>query len=394
MPIPSALLPPTVNMHIVGHCNYACRYCYARFVESKQLLPLADALEILTQLRDRGARRITFAGGEPTLHPELPAMLDRCAELGLVTSLVTNASRLDRDTCRRVFPRLRWLVLSCDSPLRATNDALGRRNRLVTLGQPVRVEEATAWLHEWNAHRPASERVRLKINMVITALNVHEDPSAWLRELAPERVKLLQCCIISGENEDAADLRCEHAAFAEYHARVAAGVGDSIRVVGETSDDLLDSYAMIDPRGRFRQAREDGYTTSDPIVDVGVATAWEQVGGCSFERFRARGGEYDAGEPVVLPRPSVIAVEGLDGCGKSTLVRALAERLLPRGPAVRSERCLRCTRARRPCGTRDPNGFDSGELAREARQSGRVDHGADGEGRQPRCAHGTRDPAA
>lgn len=322
-----ARLPPTVNMHVVGHCNYACLYCYARFVESQQFLPLAEARTVIAALAARGVRRITFAGGEPTLHPDLPAMLDQCAQLGIVTSLVTNASRLDRDLCRRLFPRLRWLVLSCDSPNRTTNDALGRRNRLVAVGQPVRVEEVASWLHEWNAHREARDHVRLKINMVITSLNVHEDPSAWLRELRPERVKLLQCCIVPGENDDAAHLRCDRAAFDAYHARVDAENRDRMTIVAESSEDLLDSYAMIDPRGRFRQARAGGYVESAPIHEVGVDLAWAQVGGCDLERFRARGGEYDAGAPCRLHGPQIIAVEGLDGSGKSTAVRALAERL-------------------------------------------------------------------
>jgi len=165
---PSHCLPPTVNMHIVGHCNYRCGYCYARFEKSKTFLPLPEARRILAELKRHGATRITFAGGEPTLHPDLESMLRICAELGLVTSLVTNGSLLDRDTCRRLFPWLRWLVISCDSHVRATNDLLGRKLRRDLLGQPARVDEIVGWLKEWNAHRPVEEQVRLKMNIVVT----------------------------------------------------------------------------------------------------------------------------------------------------------------------------------------------------------------------------------
>ena len=97
-------LPPTVNMHIVGHCNYRCGYCYARFEKSKTYLPLSTARQILGDLKENGAKRITFAGGEPTLHPDLEAMLVACAEVGLVTSLVTNDNKLDQDSYQRLFP--------------------------------------------------------------------------------------------------------------------------------------------------------------------------------------------------------------------------------------------------------------------------------------------------
>jgi radical S-adenosyl methionine domain-containing protein 2 len=290
-------LPPTVNMHIVGHCNFGCLYCYARFEKAKKLLPLPAALHILDQLPSRGVTRVTFAGGEPTLHPALDAMLRGCADRHLVTSLVTNGSRLDRDACRRIFPWLRWLVLSVDSHVRETNDALGRRHRLETLGQNVRAEQVGRWVREWNALCPERDRVRLKINIVVTSLNAHEDPSAWITELRPERVKLLQCCIVPGENDDARHLACDAETFARYRARAVAAEATGVKIVAETSGDLVDSYAMIDPLGRFRQAHTEGYVESQPIADVGIDRAWEQVGGCNLERFRARGGEYDGGEP-------------------------------------------------------------------------------------------------
>lgn len=321
----AASLPPTVNLHVVGHCNFSCGYCYARFEQAKTFLPLPAARTILAQLAASGVRRITFAGGEPTLHPDLEALLRECARLGLIASLVTNGSRLDRDRCRRLFPWLRWLVLSCDSAERETNDRLGRRLRNDAIGQAARVEQAAAWLREWNAHRAPRDHVRLKLNVVVTAHNAHEDIGPWLEALRPERAKLLQCLVVPGENDDAESLRCSDEAFEAYHRRASAS--GSVTVVAETSDALLDSYAMIDPRGRFRQARAGGYVQSSLAHEVGVAAAWAQVGGCDLARFHARGGEYEDGEPSRANAHPVIAIEGLDGSGKSTVVQALARRL-------------------------------------------------------------------
>ena len=321
---PILRLPPTINMHIVGHCNFACGYCYARFEQAKTYLPLRAGFEILRQARDRGVRRVTFAGGEPTLHKDLGALLRRASELGLITSLVTNGSRLDRDTFRQLFPWLRWLVLSSDSPNAETNQAMGRRPKRLGMVGAVPVEDVAALVHEWNRRRPRQDAIRLKLNVVVTSQNVHEDPSDWLRRLAPERVKLLQCAIIPGENDDAEWLRCPREAFQEYAARVRHLVAEGITVVSETSEDLLDSYAMVDPKGRFRQARAGGYVESQPIQEVGLDAAWAGVGGCDLERFERRGGDYDDGAPARGIRAPIVALEGLDGSGKSTLVRTLA----------------------------------------------------------------------
>jgi thymidylate kinase len=163
--------------------------------------------------------------------------------------------------------------------------------------------------------------------MVVTALSAEEDPSGWLLACRPERVKLLQCLIVPGENDDAADLACPADAFEKYVSRAQQVEVEGIHVAVERADDLLDSYAMIDPRGRFRQARSDGYVTSDEIAEVGLDAAWRQVGGCDLEKFVARGGSYDDGAPPAGVTAPIIAIEGLDGCGKSTTVDAMARRL-------------------------------------------------------------------
>lgn len=326
----SVPLPPTVNMHILGHCNFACRYCYARFVTAQTPLPLSDAEQILRGLALRGVERVSFAGGEPTLHPELLAMLKICAELGLVANVVTNASRIDRPWCRSHLPWLRWLTISCDSPTSAINDAHGRRPKArLPPARPVadHVNQVAAWLREWNAARPQASRVRLKINIVVTRLNAHEDPSDWLRSLGPRRIKLLQQVVVPGENDQAADLRCSTQAFEQYARRLAALGDEGITVVAERSEQLHDSYAMVDPRGRFRQSRADGYVTSRPLLELGIDAAWAEVGAYDPDVFVARGGRYAPGRPSQGPQVRIIALEGLDGSGKSTVARLVAERL-------------------------------------------------------------------
>lgn len=320
-------LPPTVNLHIVGHCNYTCRGCYAKFEAAKTCLPLQDTITILDQLRDRGVTRVTFAGGEPTLHPELLAMLQHASRIGLVTSVVTNASRIDGQWCVHHLPWLRWLVLSCDSVDRATSDALGRAKKVDDEGQPDRVRRVSQLVHRWNHVRAAEEHVRLKINMIVTRLTQDEDPSQWLTECNPERVKLLQCLIVPGENDDASDLACTAEAFQRYAARVHTAHDAARVVVAERETDLQLSYAMVDPHGCFRQCHPSGYLTSQRILDVGMQTAWEQVGTIDHQLFVDRGGVYEHGSAATGQRPPIVAIEGLDGSGKSTMVTMLAESL-------------------------------------------------------------------
>jgi len=275
-------LPPTVNLHIVGHCNFACRFCYARFVDAKEMLPWPRLEGVLAALSARGVRRVTFAGGEPTLHPDLLAALRRCADLGLVTSVVTNGSVVGREWCRRHLPWLRWLVLSCDSPSRATCDALGRRASRDEEGQPARVLRIAETVHEWNRLRPERDHVRLKINMVVTAAGAQEDPTAWLARVRPARVKLLQALLLPGENEDAVELACSHGG---EQGRVASPEDVPRRVA---RPDCLVFLDVPEPVRRSRlRGRAGGATGEERRLDRDAAFRERVVAG-----YRALGADF------------------------------------------------------------------------------------------------------
>lgn len=292
----AATLPPTVNIHVIGSCNFDCHFCYARFVTSQVGLPLQDGQEILRLLAQAGIKKITFAGGEPTLHRDLLGLLRRTRKLGMVSALVTNASLIDDEWCRDHLPELRWLVLSLDSADAQTCIRIGRHPKRGVLDHPAQVARVAELVHRWNRQRPCADHVRLKVNMVVTSLNAHEDPSEFLVRLQPERVKLLQCGIRPGENDDAEHLRCDDGAFAAYAQRLKPLQERGITVVSEFEEDQRGSYAMIDPRGCFFQSDDTGrLTTSQPILQTGLVEAWRQVGGYDAEKFIARGGQYDPG---------------------------------------------------------------------------------------------------
>ena len=320
-------LPPTVNLHLVAVCNMRCRYCYARFLDERddQPLPVEHVARTMRELASHGVRRVTFAGGEPTLHPRLADLLATAGELGLVTAIVSNGARIDEQWIDRHGPHLRWLTLSIDSVDPQIARRLGRHAISNGYSHPDHVLEVAALVHAWNEKRPRSRRIRLKLNITITAANAHEDPSEFIRRMRPTKVKALQMLTVLGENDDAGDLHCLPEAFAAYVGRI--GVIPGVEVVVEDNEAMDGSYAMVDPNGRFYQRVDGRYRRSAPIHEVGAMAAWEMVGGYDSQRFLDRGGDYEPGALARGNLPYLVAVEGLDGTGKSTVARRLAERL-------------------------------------------------------------------
>ncbi|MBO6936309.1 MAG: radical SAM protein [Deltaproteobacteria bacterium] len=79
-------------LQVVRHCNHVCGFC------SNPTTPYSHDLSSMKTLVDdfveRGYFGIILTGGEPTLHPELPAVARYARDRGLHVRMITNGHRL------------------------------------------------------------------------------------------------------------------------------------------------------------------------------------------------------------------------------------------------------------------------------------------------------------
>lgn len=271
---------PTVNFHLFKPCDAKCRFCFATFRDINSRLPLFEAWRLLEELAAFGVRKITFAGGEPTLHPHISALILKAKSCSMTTSIVTNGSKLAK-VIEEVGDNLDFVTLSVDSADERIQQDLGRGR-----GDHVAKTMKLAAL--------VRERgIRLKVNTVVTALSVDEDMSDYLRELSPERWKAFQVLAVEGQNDgDVEDLLISSEQFEVYMARHLHLERSGIVVVPEDNDAMTDSYAMIDPLGRFFGNSNGSYRTSAPVLEIGVEAALLEAG-YSYTRLVERGGVYE-----------------------------------------------------------------------------------------------------
>jgi len=265
----------TVNFHLFKPCNLRCRFCFATFRDVRGRLPTDEVRRLLDTLAAAGCGKVNFAGGEPTLHPDIGAILEHARSLGLVVSIITNGARLRR--VLREQPGVLDIVgLSVDTADEQIQARLGR-------GPGGHVGESLALAGEV---RDAG--LYLKLNTVVTRLTVHEDMSDYVRAFAPDRWKVFQVLSVEGMNDGSVeDLLIERAEFLAWVERHAA-----LDPVAEDNDAMTDSYAMIDPLGRFYGDSGGKHSVSAPILEVGIDEALAQVG-FRVDKLVARGGVYD-----------------------------------------------------------------------------------------------------
>jgi radical S-adenosyl methionine domain-containing protein 2 len=206
-------------------------------------------------------------------------------ELGLTTALVSNGARLAGGLAPQLAPHLDWLALSVDSVSADVNRAHGR-----ALGGS-RVVDGSTLVAIGDLFRRA--QVRLKINTVVTRLNINETLLPLIAQISPERWKIMRVLEIEGENtEYYNELSVTEDEFRAYVLRSSPSSLNGTAFIVENNNDMTDSYVMVDPLGRFISNTDGSYRTSQPILQVGIASALSDV---SYDRakFEARGGLYD-----------------------------------------------------------------------------------------------------
>lgn len=81
------------SVEITRRCNNACPYCDQP--KAEQDMSVAQFSALLDTLIGQGVEAVALGGGEPTLHPALPALLVAARQRGLRVGLTTNARATD-----------------------------------------------------------------------------------------------------------------------------------------------------------------------------------------------------------------------------------------------------------------------------------------------------------
>ncbi len=273
-----------INLHITEACNYSCGFCYAHWAKRNRpefwksphdVMQLLDALKQyftnpntnFRQKLDYKHVRLSFAGGEPTLIPQLGDYITYAAKIGFRISLITNGSRLNEGWLQQYGADIAMLGLSIDSINPATQHAIGRKER-----KDGTILSLNDFKHIADYYKKVNSAGKLKINSVISEHNYHENMSALITAMSPDKWKILKVMPFQGYDVLA------QSKFSEFIFRHHAF--KSI-ISPESNDDMTDSYLMINPDGRFYQNSQlcDGneHDESAPILETGVEQALAQI---------------------------------------------------------------------------------------------------------------------
>jgi len=268
--------PISVNWHFWPWCNMKCKFCFATFNDVKMTLPKDLALQVPKMLKDSGAEKITFVGGEPMLCPYIGELLEISKSIGLVTKLVSNGTNITENFLENYGRFIDYITLSLDSSSNKIEKEIGRG-----LGDYVdRIKDLSVLIKD--------NSIPLQINTTVTKLNWQEDMNDIISELNPIRWKVFQVLKIDGQNNNLVDEFLisddEFIVFKQKHQI-------NSRVIFENNDLMTGSYIMLDPIGRFFDNISGKHQYSESIFSVGVLESFSQIKWIK-EKFIQRKGLY------------------------------------------------------------------------------------------------------
>ncbi len=149
-----------VFLYITGRCNASCTICYiSGHHYDNEDMSLSTATNYLKKYRELGVSKVTFLGGEPTLHPKLGQIIAEAKNNGYIYLRLTTNGKFDPDILHdKNFQNLDTIAFSIDGH---TNEINGHIRHGIDLEQVL-----------YNMQIARKLGYNIRVNTTITKMNV------------------------------------------------------------------------------------------------------------------------------------------------------------------------------------------------------------------------------
>lgn len=226
------------NLHFTDLCNFHCGLCFVK--KEGRELPFSDCKKVIDRIaeyfeeRNIDDGRINIAGGEPLFSSYIQELIDYIHCKNIRISIITNGFLLNEEFIKKNKDVIEMIGISIDSINDQTNRILGRCQGN-TVYDYNRLLENCALVKKYG--------VKLKINIVVSRININEDIKKLLDDAKPDRFKIFQMIPTNKFAEKTAVTKEE---FLEYAHKY-----DGYNFVIENQSAMSDAYVIIDSHGKI-----------------------------------------------------------------------------------------------------------------------------------------------
>jgi MoaA/NifB/PqqE/SkfB family radical SAM enzyme len=153
----------TIDFHVTSECSQECPYCWGP-QDFETPVDTATALRIISQVKDVGASRIVFTGGDPLKRTDMAELIQHAKSIGLEVALSTTGDQLTPEFLQRVADDIDLISLPLDGSTEEVNKRTKEEDHLTA------VIKALEWLREY-------PEVDVKVCTPVTRHNLADVPN-------------------------------------------------------------------------------------------------------------------------------------------------------------------------------------------------------------------------
>jgi MoaA/NifB/PqqE/SkfB family radical SAM enzyme len=168
-------------LEITQRCNLTCQHCYAGSSPGRPLsqgMARNDWFRVISEASTLGCKAIQFIGGEPTLHPDLPDLIQHSRSSGFeMIEVFTNATTLNEARLQLFQSEKVSVACSFYSDDEAVHDSITRQR-----GSFLRTKDGIV--------KALAQGIDLRVGIIEMELNSghHDRAASLLRSLGVNRI--------------------------------------------------------------------------------------------------------------------------------------------------------------------------------------------------------------
>lgn len=110
----------TIDFHVTSECSQECPYCWGP-QDFENPVDTATALRIIGHVKEVGASRIVFTGGDPLKRTDMAELIRHAKSVGLEVALSTTGDQLTPEFLQRVAHQIDLISLPLDGSKEEVN---------------------------------------------------------------------------------------------------------------------------------------------------------------------------------------------------------------------------------------------------------------------------------
>lgn len=280
-------VPNSICWNITCRCNEKCKFCFRETGLAE--LSHAEQLKVIDAIAASGIVKLTFAGGEPLLVSGIEDLILYAKSKGLMVSMTTNSTLINKERCDFLLENLDWLTLSLDGANDEIQSLMTRNGKHATKVKQI-LEYASSY---------ENKRCRIKINTVVSNKNYKyiADIADIVRKYNVERWKLMQFTPLrSYAVASQAEFEISRENFTDAFQVAQNCLGNRQSIVGaHYCDDIEQAHFIALANGDVRIAHNHQEQILGNLLHDDISDIWMQ-GAYNRDRHNERTGFLHAQE--------------------------------------------------------------------------------------------------